>query len=174
MSISDGTDADSDGIRTANGDILVRAATSILFNAQTNSLSGDVGILAGDGLTLNSSLTTNGDVLLRSVGTMAMSAASVVDAGRQIAVRSGSGLSLVPYLLRTLPSSHPNRSLTPMEQMKSTSAPSTPQFIHSTVQLGLRHLALLNRLTQMQLIPTSLYLLPVARPVSTSKKAVAS
>ncbi|MCA9194417.1 MAG: hypothetical protein KDB03_21755 [Planctomycetales bacterium] len=87
IGISDSTDGDADGIRSVNGDILLRAATNIALNGSINSTTGDLGFAAGQNITVSANVTTGGSAFfdaglnLTQTGSISASNLSLITGG---------------------------------------------------------------------------------------------
>ncbi|MEZ6134697.1 MAG: hypothetical protein R3C53_07290 [Pirellulaceae bacterium] len=74
VTVSDGGDADNDGIVSGAGDILVRSSLDININTTVTSGSGNIGLLAGQSVLQSADITTGGgDVFIQAGDDLIMS-----------------------------------------------------------------------------------------------------
>lgn len=92
LSVADGPDADSDGITSDTGHILLRAQLDITLNATVSSNSGNIGVHSANHILQNANISTGlGDVLLTSGGDTLMAAT----AAPSVTTSSGGGNVIV-------------------------------------------------------------------------------
>jgi len=92
LSVADGPDADSDGIASDTGHILLRAQLDITLNATVSSNSGNIGVHSANDILQNANIATGlGDVLLTSGGDTLMAAT----ASPSVTISSGGGNVMV-------------------------------------------------------------------------------
>ncbi len=92
ISLSDGLDADSFGMSTGNGDILLYAQSNITLDASLTSQGGDIGLVAGQNILQSGQLATAGDVVLLAGQDLQMTGTSGLQAGEVLLIRSGGTL----------------------------------------------------------------------------------
>jgi hypothetical protein len=94
IAITDGIDADTDGIQNGTGDILLRAFLDITVNA-TISSQRDIGLVAGRDVLQSSAITTTGgDILVLAGRDYTMSSIASSAANTNLVVRSSGNVAL--------------------------------------------------------------------------------
>ncbi len=87
--VADGGDADSDGIQSVDGDILVRAGANLTVDATIQSQRGDIGLVAQGNVEQRVGVNTGaGNLLARAGGSFTMDANSRLVAGESLNVIS--------------------------------------------------------------------------------------
>ncbi len=93
--IADSADGDLDGVRTSSGDILILANGEVQVDANIQSESGSIGIIAGDSIYQNADLLTqkSGSILLNSGGNLMMRPDVVTSAfANYLAIAAGNAI----------------------------------------------------------------------------------
>ncbi len=87
--VADGGDADSDGIQSVDGDILVRTGANLTVDATIQSQRGDIGLVAQGNVEQRVDVNTGaGNLLARAGGSFTMDANSRLVAGESLIVIS--------------------------------------------------------------------------------------
>jgi hypothetical protein len=94
LTIADSADADADGIRSVDGDVLLTALTDVTLNATVNSGTGDVGVIAGNDVLQNANITTAGNVLVEAGNDIVMGVGASSGGGQQMLYRATGTITL--------------------------------------------------------------------------------
>ncbi len=100
LTIGDGNDTNSEGLRTEAGDIVLFAGDTLTVEGSITSTSGGI-VAQANAVDQNNDLATAGNLLVNSTGNFRMAAGSQVTAGNTLIVISQQGSTTLGFLSAT-------------------------------------------------------------------------